>query len=203
VAILSRAGRRPAASVFTSARKNCSLKKLRRLIAVLALCSAAGIAEAQSPTEYQVKAAFLYNFAKFVEWPARSFPAAGTPLTFCVVGEDPFGSDLEEITRGKTIDQRKLATRRVKKGRERECHILFVSPSEEARLGEILRDVKDASVLTVSDIAKFSRTGGIIGFIIEGNKIRFEINLDAAERAGLKISSRLLKLAKIVRDGGQ
>lgn len=181
-----------------------SKRRFQHLFVAAALCSAAGASEAQSPTEYQVKAAFLYNFAKFVEWPARSFPMAGAPFTLCVVGEDPFGSDLEEITQGKTVNERKLVTRRVKKTQEREpCHILFISPSEEERLGEILRAVGNSSVLTVSDIEKFSQSGGIIRFTQDGNKIRFEINLDAAERAGLRISSRLLKLARIVRNGGR
>ena len=154
-------------------------------------------AEAQ---EYQVKAAFLYNFAKFVDWPGE--PArAGAPLVIAVFGKDPFGPTLENVVWGKTVNGRPLLIRRTSRVEELfPCHILFISSSEKRRLGEILQALGRASVLTVSDMEEFLQLGGIVRFLVEDNKVRFGINLEAARRTGLKISSKLLSLAKPDRD---
>lgn len=150
--------------------------------------------------KYQIMAAFLYNFAKFVEWPNDTFTDTSSTITLGVLGEDPFGVTLESI-RYKTVRGRKLVIKRFDSVRNLEfCHILFISSSEEERLPQILKSLNNLSVLTVGEMDQFTQFGGIIKFIIQKNKIRFEINVDNAERAGLKISSRLLKLAKVVKN---
>ncbi|MBI5468976.1 MAG: YfiR family protein [Deltaproteobacteria bacterium] len=149
---------------------------------------------AQTP-EYDVKAAFLYNFARFVEWPENSFPDQNSPIVLCIIGDDSFGDALEPIME-KGVAGRKLVIRR-SSGVEnvKGCHMAFISVSEKGRLPEMLNAFKDSSILTVSDIERFARRGGMIGFITIGNKIRFEINTDAAGLSNLRISSKLLRLA--------
>ena len=169
-------------------------------------------AKSSSPSEYQLKAVFLYNFAKFVEWPAESFADARAPIILGILGKDPFGTIIDQIIKSKTVKDRKLVIRRFEKikdleascmgkGEEEEfCHILFISSSEEEHLAKILEILNASSVLTVGEMEQFTQRGGIINFTVREGKIRFEINVDAAEQAELKISSKLLKLAKIVRD---
>ena len=155
-------------------------------------------AQPREASEYAVKAAFLYHFAKFVEWPASSFPDNDTDVAICVLGEDPFGSSLEAM-RGKTVGARKVAVKQIE-GIEaiKSCHILFVSESEAKTLEPILGAAQAARVLTVSDMRLFFRSGGMIALFSEKDKVRFSINAAAAERAGLKISSHLLKLAVMI-----
>ncbi|MCZ6872572.1 MAG: YfiR family protein [bacterium] len=149
--------------------------------------------------EYKLKAAFLYNFVKFVKWPTAAFADTNTPIVIGVLGEDPFGVALEAIE-NKTIGGRQLVIKRYKGLQDLEpSHILFISSSERARLPQILVNLKGASVLTVGEMVQFAQSGGIINFTRRKNKIRLEINLDAAKRAGLKISSQLLKLAKVIK----
>ena len=179
----------------------CMAGKAWRLIAVTAVAAILGGAVAPSPSEYQIKAAFLYNFAKFVDWPAKALPGASTSITLCILGEDPFGTDLEQILDGKTVNGKSIVIKRFRGIRGLEgCHILFISSSERHHLPEILGALRGASMLTVGETERFAKLGGIINFTIEENKVRFEINVDAAERAGLKISSRLLKLGKVIWD---
>ncbi len=152
--------------------------------------------------EYQVKAIFLYNFAQFVTWPGAAFPERNTPITIGILGYDPFGPYLEEAVRGEVIDGRSLTVKRFKRVEEvSDSHILFVSKSERGRLGQILAAVRGKSILTVGETEAFARQGGIINFITVDNKVRYEINVDAAKRADLDISSKLLRLAKIVGYG--
>jgi hypothetical protein len=175
--------------------------KAWQLIAVTVVAAILGGAVAPSPSEYQIKAAFLYNFAKFVEWPAKALPETSTSMTLCILGEDPFGTDLEQILDGKTVNDKSIVIKRFRGIRGLEvCHILFISSSERHHLPEILDALREASMLTVGETERFAKLGGIINFTIEENKVRFEINVDAAGRAGLKISSRLLKLGKLIRD---
>ncbi len=177
------------------------IRKLSSLTAVIAASAVVSAQEIPPPTEYQIKAAFLYNFAKFVEWPATALRGQGAPIIVAVLGEDPFGADLEQILDGKTAGGRQLVIRRFKGVRDLGlCHILFVSSSERERLREILRALQNSTVLTVGETEGFAGLGGIINFILEENRVRFEINIDAADRARLKISSKLLKLARIIRD---
>ncbi len=156
---------------------------------------------AAAPTEYQLKAVFLMNFAKFVEWPTTAFRSAQSPVTICVLGEDPFGHDLDDVVRGQVAGDRALAVKRLAQvQREDNCHVLFVSAAEKARTERVLGVLKSAPTLTVGEGDDFAAAGGMIGLFIEDNKVRFDVNLEAAERAGLKISSKLLKLAKNVRE---
>lgn len=180
------------------------IKTFIRVILILLAVNQLGtgpMAQAQPPSrEYAVKAAFLYNFAKFVQWPAASFFDDQTPLNVCILGEDPFGAAMQTI-QNKTVRGRKLVVHRYRQSEDLEkCHLLFICRSEKEMLSDVLEALRNCSVLTVSDMDAFAERGGVIHFIQVDNKLRFEINLDAAERAALKISSRLLKLARIVRE---
>ncbi|HWY57455.1 MAG TPA: YfiR family protein [Terriglobales bacterium] len=156
---------------------------------------------AQPPTagEYQVKAAFLFNFAKFVEWPSSSFANASAPLRICVFGHDPFGDELHNITKDKTVNGRRLE---VDQGIDlqvaRTCQILFIAASETARLKQIFESLRGADALTVGDTKSFVEQGGMINFVLENSRVQFEVNRKAAEEGGLKISSKLLAVAKLV-----
>jgi hypothetical protein len=148
------------------------------------------------PEEYEVKAAFLYNFAKFVEWPEGTFPDANAPLVIGVLGEDPFGDVLDRTIAGKQVQGRPLRIRRWNKTHDVEgCQILFISSSEQGSMATILDKLRAAPLLTVSDADDFDKRGGIIHFVMQENRVRFEINNHGAQTAGLKISSRLLMLA--------
>lgn len=155
-------------------------------------------AESKASQECQVKAAFLYNFGKFVEWPQGSFRDAKSPFVICALGEDPLDGALDTI-HGKNMDGREVVIKRMESIKNGEkCHILFVSSSEGGNLLQILGAIKHWSVLTVGDMKGFAESGGIINFISRDNRIGFEINVRAAEEAHLKISSKLIKLGKIV-----
>jgi hypothetical protein len=175
-------------------------------IALLAVLVPAGIlssahGEPQSAPEYAVKAAFLFNFAKFVEWPDDAFADRADPLVLCVLGEDPFGDTLRSL-RGKTVNGRPLAIRYMTTLEELDrCHLLFVCPSEKQALPKILQAVKGRNILTVADMEGFARDGGIINLVKEENRVGIEVNLEVARRTRLKISSKLLALAKIVKPG--
>ncbi len=183
------------------------LRKMTDLILLVTLLSSVnfvsdGPAHAQGVSEYEVKAAFLFNFAKFVEWPPEAFSDSGAPLIIGIIGDDPFGSAIDQTIDGKTVNGRRLMIRRLRWGQNlRGCHVLFVSSSEQKRLSAILEHLKGACVLTVSEMGQFIQQGGIIGFVIEASKVRFEINTSAAEPARLRISAKLLALAKVVRNG--
>lgn len=152
--------------------------------------------------EYLLKAAFLYNFAKFVEWPTEREGDPGEPLTFCVLGEDPFGPVLETIVADKPVKGRAVVVRRIQGvGAASGCHLVFVSASEQVRLDEVLQALDRSAVLTVSDVEGFAQRGGVIGLFVEANKLRFAVNIEAAKRVGLRISSEMLKLARIVGKG--
>jgi hypothetical protein len=159
-------------------------------------------AESSSVREYQIKAAFLYNFAKFVEWPAGLFVDDNSPIILCVIGYDPFGEALD-VMREKTIGRRNILIKRVMDIEDlEECHILFISSSERRNLSQILRIIRNKSVLTVGDTKGFACSGVIINIASEENRLGFEINVDAAQRAHLKLSSKILKLGKIVKEDG-
>lgn len=160
-------------------------------------------AQVSASVEYQVKAAFLLNFAKFIEWPADAFESEKTPITVCVFGYDPFGNALDELIKGKSINNRELLARRVSHLPDlKTCELLFVSEKEEKRLPEILIGLKGTSTLVVGEGEDFAERGGGVQFILEANRLRFAVNLDAIQRAHLTVSSKLLALAKIVHDRG-
>jgi hypothetical protein len=168
----------------------------------VALCSVAITAQAQSATEYQVKAAFLFNFAKFVEWPPESFPVADAPLEICVLGQDPFDRDFEQLIVEKTVNGHRIEVVHPDGlPQARACHILFIASTEKPQIRQILLGVKGASVLTVGDTPGFAQLGGTINFVLDENRVRFEINLKAAELSHLKLSARLLTVAKLVLPG--
>jgi len=157
-------------------------------------------AQQSRPGEYQVKAAYLYNFGRFIEWPPKVAAAKDDSFTICVLGQDPFGSTLTATLADEAIKGKNVVAKRIAGPEDAvNCRILFISSSEADRLKQILSTLKDASVLTVSDLPLFSRQGGMVQFTMEGNKVRFEVNLAKAERAGLTLSSELLKVAINVR----
>jgi hypothetical protein len=165
------------------------------LIVLLAGARVIG-ATASAPTDSEVKAAFLCGFAEFVDWPSLG---KTDPVTIGILGQDPFGPLLEETVKSRALQTRALVLRRISTLREAlSCQIVYVSASERHNLEETLRNLRRSSILTVSDIEGFAERGGIIGFTIEQNRVRFHINIEAADRAGLQISSRLLKLARLV-----
>lgn len=150
--------------------------------------------KALSPTEYQVKAAFIYNFLSFVQWPASDLDKKG-PVGICILGEDPFGSELDVLQK-KRIRGRSIVIRRLR-GLEEVggCDVLFISRSEKRSLKRIIRSIGNKGILTVGDMEGFGEEGGIIQFYIKDRKVRFLINRRAAERAGLRISSKLFWLS--------
>ena len=151
-------------------------------------------AQSFSSREYEIKAAYLYNFIKYVDWPSY-----GDTISIGVLGNDPFGTALAPLN-GKIVKGRRLVIKHLDSVRDaQQCQIIFVSSSEKQRLQEIFESLRSARVLTVGETQGFADGGGIINFIEENNKIRFEINADAARRTGLNISSELLKLARLVK----
>jgi hypothetical protein len=178
-----------------------SQKGILWMLGVVMLLLSGSPAQSSAAGEYQIKAAFLYNFAKFVEWPPSGFSDASAPLRICVLGQDPFGQELRKIANDKSINGHKLQVDRVADLQmAKTCHILFTAISEKAELKRIFESLRGADVLTVGDTKGFAELGGIINFVLENNRVQFEVNHKAAEQAGLKISSKLLNVAKLVID---
>jgi hypothetical protein len=165
------------------------------------LITAPGLrAQNSKPTDFQVKAAYLYNFGRFVQWPANSAAANSNSFTICILGQDPFGPILDATLAGQTIANKSVVARHISSSQESaNCQILFLSSSEDSRLNKIIESLDKAAVLTVSDMPQFSQRGGMIQFVLEGNRVRFEVNLTASQNAGLALSSELLKVATAVR----
>jgi hypothetical protein len=196
-------------SVFLSARtrkwgrKSAFRRRCNTLLfaALLSGCGASGFsafAQQDKPGEYQVKAVYLFNFGKFIEWPPDA--AKRESFDICVLGHDPFGPALDSTLAGEKIGNLQPRARRISSVREASnCEILFISSSESARIKQILGSVEKRGVLTVSDLPDFTTGGGMIQFVVQDNKIRFAVNLTAAEKAGLTISSQLLKVATTVK----
>ena len=154
--------------------------------------------EGQTADEYKVKAAFLFNFAKFVEWPPTSFTSNDQPIEICVLGQNPFGTSLEDAVRGKLAANRTFVVREVSSAQQAcTCHILFVGASERKRSRTVLVELKGDSVLTVGETEDFTASGGVISFKLQDGRVRIEIDPAAAERGNLRISSKLLSLAEI------
>jgi hypothetical protein len=172
------------------------------LLIFLFSCAPA-LAQATLP-EYQVKAAYLFNFLKFVEWPEEAFPDPLAPIVIGICGEDPFGNSLPQVIIGKTVQGRDLVIHKYRASEDmRGAHILFLGPTEKKRFPQILSGLHGASVLTVADTEGFLEAGGMIQFVSENDRVRFAINVDAASRAKLKMSSKLLSLAKVVGGNGK
>jgi YfiR/HmsC-like len=185
---------------FLSLRMLCRIPRCNPILGLAALLLLAFRAQGQAIEEYQVKAAFLYNFAKFVEWPSQAFQTPQDPIVVCVLGHNPFGKALEEVIRGKSIEGRVFALRLVADADEAStCQILFVGSSEGRRFRSLWGNLKPAGILTVGETVGFAAGGGVINFKLDSGRVHFEINVDAAERAQLRISSKLLSLAQIVK----
>jgi hypothetical protein len=173
-----------------------------RTLCLLLLLAFVPVHAQDQSKEYQLKAAFLFNFAQFVKWPPDSFTSPDAPFCIGILGDDPFGSALEETIQGETVNGHKLTVVRAGSIAElKACQLIFVSRSEEGRVGEIISQLGSKPILTVSDVQSFARAGGDIDFYLADGKIRFEINPKAAGRCGLKISSQLLNLGRIVEGG--
>jgi YfiR/HmsC-like len=173
---------------------------LRRFICLLVplglmvpICASA----ADERLEYQVKAAFLLNFTKFIEWPASAFDTSDSPIVICILGDDPFGNTLDQIVAGEVVAGRKISVQRIKRPPPlKSCQVLFVGRLEK----EVLKSLPDVGpgVLTIGEGENFVHDGGMIAFVVENRRVRFGINETAAESAGLKLSSKLLSVAKSV-----
>src|SRR6267154_258080 len=188
---------------------NLMLRRLGILILALSVSlSWAPEAVAQTPdspdsSEYLIKAGFIYNFAKFVEWPTTAFAQPDSPIIIGILGTDPFGQLIDRIVENKKIGARGFVVKRLKWGTDlkdlKECIIMFVGASERAHIDELMQIVKTLPILTVGETPGFAERGGVIRFVLEDNRVRFEINVDAAHEADLTISSRLLTLARIIQ----
>ncbi len=182
-----------------SARHLCRLAIAGALCALLAAPNLHGQQPAAS--EYEVKATYLYNFARFTEWPAKDAGAKDNSFAVCVLGRDPFGSILDTILAGEAIGGKQMVHRRISSAQDAgNCRIVFISASEKSRLKETLAVLEGTSALTVSDIPDFSVHGGMIEFVVERDKVRFEVNLQTTGEAGLMLSSELLKVAVSIRN---
>lgn len=183
-----------------AARRGFVANVLRLLCVLLAFIGStapqSGFA-AETSKEYNVKAAFLYNFARFVEWPSTAFTEADSPFVFGVLGENPFGNALEDAVAGRTVLGRKLAVRRFDHVPTNEpCHLLFISASEKKQLPAVLAALGERRILVVGEDEAFARNGGSIAFVMDpAGKLRFQINTDAVRKAGLRVNAQLLKLA--------
>lgn len=156
-------------------------------------------AQKLKPTENEVKAVYLFNFARFTQWPSTLGNQKNSSFAICVLGQDPFGSALDAVVVGESIGGNRVVTKRISKPQDASsCHVLYISSSEAGQLKDVLNALGKASVLTVSDIPEFSRRGGIVQFVMENNRVRFEVNLVNAAGAGLTLSSELLKVAVTV-----
>jgi len=157
-------------------------------------------AQISSSEEYRLKFAFLYNFARFVDWPADAFSSPQAPLNICIIGRDPFDSDLEQEIAERTISGHPYVTRTLQANADLgACHLIFLPAASDSSLPAILRQVAASNAITVGESAGFASRGGTVNFVLEGTRLRFEVNLEASQRARSRISSRLLSLAKIVR----
>ena len=150
---------------------------------------------------YEVKAAYLYNFTKFTDWPAAAFSASNAPLVIGIVGEDPFGKTIDAVMNGEVVHGHPLVVKRLGAGDDFQgCHILFFSQSEKKRLPDLLNRIKGRSVLSIGEVSGFAEQGGMVNLIVANKTVKMEINQGVATQAGLQISAKLLKLAHLVLD---
>lgn len=157
-------------------------------------------AQTSTTREYQIKAAFVFNFTQFVEWPAQSFSTPQSPAVIGIIGKDPFGNYLEETIAGETINKHPLVIQHFNTVEEvTNCHILFVNINDKAKLQSIIEKLKGKSILTISDNNSFTKLGGMIRLYTRDDKINIQVNLEETKAGNLTISSKLLKLAEIVK----
>jgi hypothetical protein len=161
------------------------------------------VAQAPRPSEYQVKAVFLFNFAQFVDWPPEALADSQAPLVIGVLGDDPFGDLLDATVRGEYRAARSFVVRRYQRVEDvKSCDILFISRPDADRLEAVLAGLKNRPILTASDAEGFAEHGGMIGFVNDRNRIRLKVNLAVAQAAHLTISSKLLRVAEIINPPG-
>ena len=185
------------------------LKRLGMLIVALTVSlgwapeAFAQARDSSDSSEYLIKAGFIFNFAKFVEWPSAAFAQPDSPIVIGILGTDPFGTIIDQIVQDKKIGARGFVVKRLKWGADpkdlKECKILFVGSSERAHIDDLVQIVRGLPILTVGEAPGFAEHGGVIRFVLEDNRVRFEVNVAAAQQADLTISSRLLTLARIVQ----
>lgn len=171
------------------------------MVALIASCLSvsASVQAADSRIEHRIKAAFLFNFARFIEWPVAKLSNDDSPFQICVYGDDSFGAVLDETISGKTVGEHPLSVvKTVNVSDLRACEIVYISSSESGRFASVINDLKGANTLLVNDHPDFIKQGGMIRFVVVDRKLRFEVNPEAAKREQLKISSKLLRVAKIV-----
>jgi hypothetical protein len=189
-------------------------RRLRAVVALLPILLAGVTLNAQNTSgssEYLIKAGFIYNFANLVQWPSTSFAQPDSPIVIVILGEDHFGATLDHALEGKKVNARPFVIKRARSvselqralGPQKECQILYVSSSEMSHLSEAIQMLRGVPVLTIGETPGFAKNGGIINLILEDNKVRFEVNVQAAKEADLNISSRLLALARIIPSPGE
>jgi hypothetical protein len=167
--------------------------------AFLCLLSVDLCAQAPAAQPYQVEAVFLFNFTQFVSWPTAAFADARAPIVICVLGDDPFGTYLDDTLRGEQVEGRSLEARRYRRLEDvGDCHILYVGRDFAPSLEIVLAAVRGRPMLTVSDIETFGRRGGVIRFLVDKRRVGLRINVDAARQQNLAISAKLLRIAEIV-----
>jgi hypothetical protein len=171
---------------------------LRLLAAAALFCeqALAGSPVAPVSIEYEVKAAFLLNFTKFIEWPPSAFASPEAPLLICIAGDDPFGHAIDQIVEGETVNGHSIAVERIRTDQQKTCQVLYSGNNRNIAATPVM--AAGPGVLTVGEGDEFVRQGGIIGFVIENRHVRFDVNVKAAVNAGLKVSSKLLSVAKFV-----
>jgi hypothetical protein len=182
-----------------------SLSRSRAVLVMLAFATSVGASapSSQNALEYQVKAAYLGNFAQLVEWPATAFSHADEPFRVCVFGNDPFGQTLDRTLEGDRVAGHPIVVQRIKEeGPLTGCRILFVPAQQMAQAAKLLQAVRRRPVLTVGESPQFLERGGAINLVVEGGRVRFDVNLDGAAPAGLKIGSKLLRVARSVQGKG-
>jgi hypothetical protein len=199
-----------ATSLHPKAGEKCGLTTgaeiLLALLVVNALVVNAPVVNAQGQTadEYQVKAAYMYNFAKFVDWPAKTFDSPAQAIVFCVLGQTPLSQPLEDALAGKVVDQRPLVFRQLADSKQAgKCQVLFLGSLDKKQMRQTLDEVKSFNLLTVGEVEDFTNAGGVIRFVLDAGRVRLEFNLDAADEAKLRISSKLLSLGKTMRTAGK
>lgn len=188
--------------------QNRAIMTVRRLIIAMLMMLLAQVPHAcaqdsEQSSEYLIKAGYIYNFAKLVEWPASAFAQPDSPIVIGIVGTDPFGPIIDKVLEGKKVNGHPFVIKRLKPTADvKECHILFVGTSWGPHVADTIRLTRGTPILTISEIPGFADRGGIINLTLEQNKVRFEVNVDAAKQADLSISSRLLVLAKVIQQPG-
>ena len=191
-------------SIVNVRARSLSLTARVMMLWFLALGASAPLVWAGAPSEYELKAVFLLNFARFVAWPTNVLPPNDGPLVIGILGEDPFGSLLDSTVAGELVDGRAIVVKRFKSGDDiTKCQVLYISRSENPRIPALLNHLRGKPVLTVSDSDRFAYAGGMIGLVLDQGRVRVQINIDSARNGNLAISAKLLRLSLVINDRPQ